>query len=248
MMTRMMTVPALLYLAMALTVCAGQEKKDKPKDEDLTFKPGDMQIRMRYQVALRGQDVYLLLPGNRILEGVPKGGLEALNYDKICAAKPESCGTYTLRDGQMTITWGGKRAPANWKHVILKDGQEEMATAMWMKGYPFKARQRLEGNYRYSGSSGPGNKAISAGVLTLRLDGSYTEKRAATVTTTGGDARATAASEQSGTYEVSDYTLTLKTKDGVTTRHAFIIQGPQKDPARPSLVCYDGAVGFRSDK
>src|SRR5688572_26810385 len=71
------------------------------------IKPDDIQIRMRYQIALRGQDYYMLLPGSRIVQGVPSGGLDALDVEKICAANPDNCGTYTLKDGQMTITWGG---------------------------------------------------------------------------------------------------------------------------------------------
>ena len=61
--------------------------------DETTFKPGDMEIRMLYRPGLKSWEYYILLPGNRIVNGVPIGGLDSLDYKQTSAESPTRCGT-----------------------------------------------------------------------------------------------------------------------------------------------------------
>ena len=130
-----------------------------------------------------------------------------------------------------------------WKHVIQKDGQEEMSGYYWLKCQPFKAGQRLDGNYERTLSTGG---ATNSRTLRLSPDGTYTQKTTGSVRAGGGLGGAVAQSEQKGTYKLDGYTIVLTETGGTTTRHGCFIGGTPKDSAKPDMLFYDGVLTFRS--
>jgi hypothetical protein len=237
---------SVCILLLTSSGCGGANEKSNAVKQD------EFQVRMRYQIALRAQDYYILLPGDKVVLGLPAGGLDAAAIEKYCAANPQNVGSYTLKDGQMNITWNdGKRKPDSWKHVVLQNGEEEMGGAMWMKGLPFPAGHKLDGTYKWSASAGSGtDRAVAAaGSIILKADGTFSRKAVGSVRASGGETvGATAENEQNGTYELNGYTMTLKPKVGAATRHTFFVQGVEKDIPKPGIVVYDGSTAFRTDK
>jgi hypothetical protein len=166
---------------------------------------------------------WLLLPGGRVYQGVPPGGVERFDFGAARAAEPKQCGTYTVSGGKINIVWGGGRAPESLDYSAEADGNLRVDGLFAKRVGRFPEGHRLTGDYFGGGAVGGGTGSFvsSSRTLRLRADGTFTSKNAGGVAFSGNgyDESGVSRGESSGTYQISGNTLILRHADGKVTRH-----------------------------
>lgn len=140
----------------------------------------------------------------------PVGNIQQFDFGKAAAEAPNNTGTYTISGNKLTIKWAnGKQETA--------DMEPDASGFCWQMGIfcpvkPFPANQKLEGKYTGGASAGYG-KAVNATTITFSGNGQYSLGQVGSVhsdTSNGTQLRAGSVGEESGTYQLSGTTLTLK--------------------------------------
>jgi hypothetical protein len=210
------------------------------------------EVRIYYEFIRRSAVFYVLMPGGRIHEGMPKGGLGSFDFAKAKAATPKACGTYVQAGGKMKIVWGGGRPAETWVHEKMANGDENMDGNMWLKGVPLNAKSGLDGKYAWSVSLG--TELRSAGDIIFRPNGTFTDSTTAYVGAEvdkkgkkgkqGEKTKVTslAKRETSGTYAISGYTIAFTPTGAAATNRQVMTFGKHADPAKPSLIFLDGSL------
>ena len=156
--------------------------------------------------------------GNEIFEG-PAGGDDFATFKQ---AHPKKHGTYVVEGEKMMVTWGGGRSATESRLEKKDKGCFYFNGGLFCPVKPFANGTKLEGTYSGGGSAGIGTGAVvsSASSITFTKDGKYTAGRVGGVSAESNrvSAGASATGSDSGTYEVSGYTLTLKSDGGATTK------------------------------
>ena len=138
----------------------------------------------------------------------PVAGANPIDLAKEKTKNASNTGTYTTQGDKLNISWSnGKKA--NWR--VEKDGArlKGMDGGVVTQPKAMPAGYKLEGNY--AGSAVAPNVSASS-TFTFKKDGTFQLKKTGTVTTEDGGS--IASSQNSGTYNITGNTLTLKFADG----------------------------------
>jgi hypothetical protein len=177
--------------------------------------------------------------GNEIFEK-PTGGED---FDRMKQEKPKSHGTYTVEGEKMKVVWGGGRRASESKLEKSNAGCFYFDAGLFCPMKPFASGTRLEGTYSGAGSAGMGTGAVvsSASSITFAKDGTYSAARVGGVSTESSrvSAGASSSNQDSGSYELSNYTLTLKSSAGTATKVTVF-------PFEENRLYYEGRMMKRS--
>ncbi len=188
------------------------------------------------------QEHFFFSPDGRVVQGVPKGGLDAGTMDRM---QKEEVQRWELVGEKLVITdAAGKRREHDFKRA---EGQDlELDGLFTQRVSSFTKERRLEGSWGSSASAGGGTGATVSGAwtLTFRPDGSFTASGVGgtSIETRGGSAGAQSSSESTGTYTLSGNTLVLEHGDGRQTRHTVYPYGEDEQTARPERINVDGRM------
>jgi hypothetical protein len=190
---------------------------------------GTLYLQVRTTGSGTDMEHWLLLPGNRVYQGVPLGGLEYFDIDAARAAEPRQCGTYTLGGGKMHIRWGGGRPPETLDYATEAGGDLRLDGLFAKRCGRFPADHRLGGEYTGGAAVGGGTGSFVAGSRTIRFrpDGTFTSSAIGGVAFSGRGYNDSAASRgrSSGAYQISGNTMILRHADGTVTRHTVYPYG-----------------------
>lgn len=174
------------------------------------------------------QEFFTFLPDGRVFGGDPQEGLgRPIVWERECHVA--RCGTYTFRDGQVTVQWG---PPSSRTEVLRLDAQGVLRTTAGSE-HSFRKLQLpqgpIEGTYQRTMRDGTPISSITFG-----RDGRFSEQgllHDADWDDFSPENRAAMVDSGSGSYTLGRGTLTLR-YDGGPTAHLLMTVRPGADPRR----------------
>lgn len=171
-------------------------------------------------------DYYYFINDKQVATVFPDGGLDALNCSK------NKCLTYQVKGNKLVLSNG-----KTYSFKVNSASELEIDGDKYTKYLP-SSRLKLQGKYEsFSYSSNPlGSGLASSITYTFNNDGTFFDSSFTGFTTDGsstGDNSGVSTSvgsqsKASGTYEIVNYTLSLKYKNGTTKKYLFFL------PEQPS--------------
>lgn len=163
----------------------------------------------------------VLLPDGTAYRGIPREStLGLLNRQQLIQENKLRVGDYVENGNELTITWTFNQQKVS---TYTKEGNSwrENATKVYNFIQPIKSQNSLNGTYVFEHVSGtspfPGLPTTTLGVkdvITFQSNGTFI--RQIQSGTSSGSGVGTGNKTISGTYQIKDYALTLKSNDGTT--------------------------------
>ncbi|WP_193726540.1 copper amine oxidase N-terminal domain-containing protein [Paenibacillus guangzhouensis] len=165
-------------------------------------------------------DYYYFVNDKQVATTLPDGGIDALDCNR------DACLSYEIKGNTIALSNG-----KSYSYKVVSDTELEIDGDKYTKYAPASGL-KLQGKYEsFSYSSSAGSGLASSLTYVFAKDGYFADSSFNGFTSDGSDSgdksgistRVMSESNASGTYTISDYTLLLNYKDGITKKLLFFL-------------------------